>query len=203
MGRDWSRFDGWDEMAEMYIREAHQLKDRSETALAESKFCAAYEVLARNYLGPIKGHCVGRLLGSGADAEDVAQEVFEGVWKSLPQFDGRASIRTWLFTIAHHKCADALRKMGRTVTLEDDNQNGETEPLPFSRTEGGQPELRDWLNRGLAKLSHEDRDVLLMSFVTELEPQEIAQQLGMTPGGVRTRRKRALDRLREVIGYER
>ncbi|MCH7687085.1 MAG: sigma-70 family RNA polymerase sigma factor [Planctomycetes bacterium] len=113
-----------------------------------------------------------------AEAEDVAQEVFEGVWKSLPQFDGRASIRTWLFTIAHHKCADALRKIGRTVTLEDANQTGETDPLPFSRAAGGQPELRDWLNRGLAKLSHEDRDVLLMSFVTELEPQEIAQQLG-------------------------
>lgn len=53
-------------------------------------------------------HCY-RVLGSGADAEDMLQETMMAAWRALDRFEGRASLRTWLYTIATNKCLNHLR----------------------------------------------------------------------------------------------
>jgi RNA polymerase sigma-70 factor, ECF subfamily len=60
----------------------------------------------------LTGHCY-RMLGSAVDADDAAQETIIRAWKSLNQFDGRASLRTWSYRIATNVCLDEIAKRGR------------------------------------------------------------------------------------------
>src|SRR5918911_1698629 len=58
------------------------------------------------------GHCY-RMLGSAAEADDAVQETLFRAWRSLDRFEGRASLRTWLYAIATRVCLDAIADRSR------------------------------------------------------------------------------------------
>ena len=62
-------------------------------------------------------HCY-RMLGSVQDAEDVLQETFLAAWQGISGFEGRASVRTWLYRIATNRCLNARRSAGRRQAKE-------------------------------------------------------------------------------------
>jgi RNA polymerase sigma-70 factor (ECF subfamily) len=72
----------------------------------------AYAGLVAPYRAELQAHCY-RILGSVQDAEDQVQETLLAAWRHLAGFEGRASIRTWLFRIATRRCLDALRAASR------------------------------------------------------------------------------------------
>src|SRR6185295_13767678 len=72
-----------------------------------------------------------RIVGSAQDAEDLLQETLLSAWRSLPQFEGRASVRAWLYRIATNRSLDALRAIRRRA----DVPQGPWMPEPTRRSE--------------------------------------------------------------------
>src|ERR671935_2409650 len=80
-----------------------------EPSLARSGSEAAFERLVEPHRRELQVHCY-RLLGSVQDAEEMLQETLVAAWRALESFEGRASLRTWLYRIATNACLGALRR---------------------------------------------------------------------------------------------
>src|SRR5271169_1316343 len=73
---------------------------------------AAFAELVQPHRRPLHAHCY-RMLGSLQDAEDAVQEALLSAWLGLDGFEGRSSVRTWLYRIATNRCLNVLRSAGR------------------------------------------------------------------------------------------
>src|ERR1700760_5018659 len=72
----------------------------------------AFDQLTAPYRRELQLHCY-RILGSLQDAEDLLQETLLAAWRGLDQFEGRSSLRAWLYRIATNRCLNALRDSSR------------------------------------------------------------------------------------------
>ena len=72
----------------------------------------AFRELVDPYRGELQLHCY-RILGTVQEAEDLLQETLLAAWRGLERFDGRSSLRTWLYRIATNRCLNALRDRRR------------------------------------------------------------------------------------------
>src|SRR6266545_5467022 len=77
---------------------------------------AAFRALTEPHRRELQVHCY-RMLGSFQDAEDVLQDTLLAAWRGLGGFEGRASIRTWLYRIATSHCLKALRSASRRPAM--------------------------------------------------------------------------------------
>src|SRR5262249_36136254 len=99
----------------------------------------AFRELTEPYLRELQVHCY-RMLGSFQDAEDALQNTLFTAWQSLDGFEGRASLRTWLYQIATHRCLDARRAASRRPAKEWDVPGVEPpEPTGFGEVVWLQP----------------------------------------------------------------
>jgi RNA polymerase sigma-70 factor (ECF subfamily) len=138
----------------------------------------------------------GRLLSDRTAAEEVTQEVFLKVIARANQYDGRASVASWLFAIAANACRDRRRRDRRApvVPLEavaDPAEKGEgVERRLLDR------ERRDAVREALASLSEEQREALVLARYHGMPYAEVAQTLGISVGAVKTRIFRAVETLK-------
>src|SRR6202167_5638433 len=84
----------------------------------------AFRQLTEPYRRELHVHCY-RMLGSFQDAEDALQETLLAAWQSFSGFEGRASLRTWLYRIATNRCLNARRSASRRPVKEWDVRNVE------------------------------------------------------------------------------
>ncbi len=154
--------------------------------------------LFRKYSAPILRYS-DRMLGSRAEAEEVAQEVFLKLIERVDQYDGRAPVASWLFAIAANACRDRLRRASRrtSVSLTAVAEAAAPDPPPDRRLV--EDERRARVRRALALLSEEQREALILARYHELPYSEIARALSISEGAVKTRIFRAMERLKEAF----
>lgn len=154
---------------------------------------AAFAALFRHFAPRVKAF----LMKSGAGAtlaEECAQDVMATLWQKAHLFDPtRASVATWVFTIARNRRIDALRK-SRRAEPEDLDWGPEAEP-DQAETLMAQQET-DQLGRALAQLPEKQRKLIERAFYGELSHSEIAAETGLPLGTIKSRIRLALDKLR-------
>ncbi|USG64913.1 sigma-70 family RNA polymerase sigma factor [Brevibacillus ruminantium] len=140
--------------------------------------------------------------GRREDAEDMTQEVFTRLLKALPRYDGRVSMRTWLFSIARYAAIDQYRKQ-KLFSLFSKNELEDMkscEGLPEQSLESKE-EMR-MVNEALQKLKPHYRMVVILRGVREHSIKETAELLNITEAKVRVDYHRALKMLQKSLGDE-
>ena len=164
--------------------------------IRESQDQRAFQQVFMHFAPRVKGF----LMRSGADAslaEECTQEVMATVWTKAHLFDpSRASVATWIFTIARNRKIDALRKQRRPEP-EDLDWGPEAEPDPDDILVLQQES--DVLTQALAELPQKQRDLIEKAYFGDLSHSEIADQTGLPLGTIKSRIRLALDRLRHAM----
>lgn len=167
---------------------------------AFSRLVALHEGLVYNL--------AARMLGDPEEAKDVSQDVFLQVYRMLPRFEGRSSLKTWIYRIVVNQCRNRQRwwrrrRRDKALPLEELTAS-ESVQLAAPPAEGPEQEVarREESRRvqgALLKLSLDHRAVLLLREVEELSGAEIAEALGVAEGTVKSRLARARDALRQAL----
>lgn len=145
---------------------------RDETAMAE---------LMELFRGQVFGLCY-RMLGHRQDAEDVTQEAFVRVFRSLTSWDNTRDFKPWLLAIAGNRCRSWLSARGRRPRARD-----LVEDLPDDRPdERSHRNLTEEVDLALAELREEYRQAFLLFHQQQLSYQEIAENLQCPLGTVKT-----------------
>ena len=147
----------------------------------------AFEEMVRAYQHRVFGVAL-RMLSSPAEAEEVAQEVFLRVHRSVAEFRGEAKLSTWLYAIASRVCLTRLTTAERRMI-----RRGEEAPTSGDGPAGEleRSELEAALHCAIAELPEDRRIVVVLRDLEGLSYEEIAQALDLELGTVRSRLHRA------------
>lgn len=140
------------------------------------------------------------LMKSGANpdlAEEVSQEVMATLWRKAHMFDpAKASVSTWIFTIARNRKIDVLRKQRRP---EPEDLTWGPEAEPDQEDVVALQQETEQLGEALAALPEKQRDLIVRAYYGDLTHSEIAEQTGLPLGTIKSRIRLALDRLRHQM----
>jgi RNA polymerase sigma-70 factor (ECF subfamily) len=132
-----------------------------------------------------------KFVGSGELAEDLAQDVFVKVFKSLNTFDRRANFHTWLVSVSRNLCIDHYRSVRKErEAIARDVDPADLAPAAPGRSAYAELEQRDrvqLLRAALDRLAPALRTAVMLRDVQELTYQEIADRLGLPEGTVKSR----------------
>jgi RNA polymerase sigma-70 factor (ECF subfamily) len=160
------------------VRTASSLSYVTATSTTQDDF----DRLVSPHRRELHAHCY-RMLGSVQDAEDAVQEALLRAWRSIDRFEGRASLRNWLYTIATNCCLDLLKKRPKRVTpMEFGPAPGPDAPIDWPAVENV------WLEPYPdEQLGYEQRESVELAFITALQHLPANQ--------------RAVLIMREVLGF--
>nr|WP_246594752.1 sigma-70 family RNA polymerase sigma factor [Mameliella sediminis] len=140
------------------------------------------------------------LMRSGADAalaEECVQEVMATVWQKSAQFDpSRASVATWVFTIARNRRIDVLRRQKRP---EPEDLPWGPEAEPDQEDQVSLQQETEHLGEALASLPAKQRELIEKAYFGDLTHSEIAEATGLPLGTIKSRIRLALQRLRHAM----
>jgi RNA polymerase sigma-70 factor (ECF subfamily) len=152
-----------------------------------------------------------RMVGTRAEAEDIAQEVFVTLWKSIDSFRGESKFTTWLLRIAANHSKNRIKYLARRAT-DKNGLDGASEAhmadegkgpvqghidAPDARIEAA--ELETVLQQAIATLDEEHRLLVVLRDIEELSYDEIAEITGLPEGTVKSRLHRARVALKEHL----
>jgi RNA polymerase sigma-70 factor, ECF subfamily len=167
--------------------------ERALVAAARGGDEAAYRRIVDGHRSELHAHCY-RMLGSVHDAEDALQDALLRAWRGLPRFEGRSSLRSWLYRIATNTCLDTVAKRPKRVLPIDhspatDPSTGPGQPVVESVWIEPYADERLGVEDGFAapEARYEQREAVELAFIAALQH--------LPP------RQRAVLILREVLGF--
>jgi RNA polymerase sigma-70 factor (ECF subfamily) len=167
----------------------------------------AFEQLVEIHQSRVFGTVV-KMLGSDADADDIAQQVFVRVWQSASRYSPQAKFTTWLLTITRNLVFNEMRRRHRSrlVPLEtDDSEAPREHPDHSVRTpaeKASEAELQDAIAAAIAALPEAQRMAVVLRRYEDLSYEEIAEVLETTVPSVKSLLFRARTELKERLsGY--
>ena len=165
---------------------------QDEQALAD-----LYDALA----GRVYGLAL-RIVRQVQTAEEVTEDTFWQVWRQAPRFDPlRGSVTAWVLTIARSRALDAVRRVDPAEALDEDRLAAvASDSDPQDLLHAVQQEHR--LHAALRTLDAVPRQLLALAFFRGLSHEEIASQMSMPLGTVKSQIRRALLRLRDLLGSD-
>jgi RNA polymerase sigma-70 factor (ECF subfamily) len=161
----------------------------------------AFEALVRRHQSRVVG-LARSFTGNAADADDLAQDVFVRVYRSLGQFRGESLFRTWLYRIALNVVRSHHARRGRQQPVWGDSGIGEGEafdPPADAPTIEQTLVRREAIQRALAGLPEDLREAIVLRDVHGLDYRDIAEATGAPMGTVESRIFRARQRLRTAL----
>jgi RNA polymerase sigma-70 factor (ECF subfamily) len=167
----------------------------------------ALDALVDAYAPRLYGYLY-RMTGSRAEADDLLQDAFLRVVRTIASYQHDGHFEAWLFRIGTNLVRDRLRrqrvhKTVRLASITDEPSGGEpsgpasTEPTPEARLSNA--EQIDRLQAALTQLSQTDREVIMLRHFSQLSFKEIAEAMGTPIGTALARAHRALGRLRALM----
>lgn len=168
----------------------------------------AYSHIVRRYQDRVYSQCL-RWLGDSSVAEEVAQDVFIALYRSLARFRGESSLSTWIYRVSVNHCKNKRlyrnrRRMDRHEPLEGRQRDDAPQrQIPAggrgteARTERTQAERL--VHDALQALSDEHRQVIVLRDIQDLDYHEIAEILDLPRGTVKSRLHRARTELAKVL----
>lgn len=171
----------------------------------------AFEKLVSQHYARVHAYA-SRMVGADA-ADDVAQDVFLRVYKSLASYRGDASFTTWLHRIAHNTCLDYVRRQRRerlrSLPLDGSDESDDFAPIRWLAAQGGEGadpqeeaeirELHEKVHRALMRLPDKHRAVLVLHDVHGFRYDEIKDIVGCSLGTVRSRLHYARRELKRLL----
>ena len=161
----------------------------------------AFSELWRRHCGQVAGYLRARGV---RDIDDVTSEVFLAVFRGIKRFDGDGpAFRAWLFTIAHHRAVDEMRRAARSADVEP--YDVDSDPCSVRSAEDSALESlsdEEIIRAVLGELTCEQRDVMLLRFAADLPVDHCAAVLHRSQDAVKKLQRRAIARLRRRLGEE-
>src|SRR6202790_3262823 len=162
----------------------------------------AFREIVEHYQAKVFSIIYG-ILRNHNDAEDIAQQVFAKIYFSIKNFDFRSSLLTWIYKITVNECYDYLRKKRvRKLVYESDFSEEDAQRMQNTDTAIDQKPAvdtqlaqRDLVVKLLAKLSPEDRSLLLLKEVEGHSVEELARMTGMNENTIKVKLFRARQKL--------
>lgn len=139
--------------------------------------------------------CLGFMRGERDVSHDLAQEVFINTWNALDKFKGESSYKTWIYRIAVNTCLKFIRdrKDKNNVPIEAAHQHTTDDSIATENSHQS-------LYQAVGKLNEVDR-LIMMMVLDELDYDEIANVIGISPANLRVKIHRIKKQLKEILSH--
>ncbi|RYZ21708.1 MAG: sigma-70 family RNA polymerase sigma factor [Chitinophagaceae bacterium] len=165
-------------------------------SLLQQKDNAAFSYLYDHYAGALQG-IVRQIVIDESLAEDVVQEVFVSIWRKIDSYDPqKGRLFTWMLNVARNAAIDKVRSRSYQQGLKQKSLDGTELHHPVVRPTGEDIGLK----RVLGKLKDEQRQLIDLSYYQGFTHDQIAKELNIPLGTVKTRLRSALSQLRTLLG---
>ncbi len=173
------------------------LSDQELINRSKSGDHAAFAEIVKRYQSYVATIAMN-MIGDWNESEEIGQQTFVRLYRSLHQFRGRSSLKTYISKICMNQSLTYLKRKQKQVKKFASLDQLESDQI---KTESTESELinKDLLRRALLALDPQARMIINMRMIQEYSTKETAAVLGIAEGTVMSRLKRAMDKLKDII----